>query len=167
MPLKVFNQAEEDAKARMQATRTPWMSGIRRRNNDDLIGYDEISGGVKAAIDYGNQLASKVVEGAGRKLREAPRAGEVALDPSGKAYDGGGGTKVYKGKGKHGETVYSDSGYDPLMYGKETSAETKKFLAENPELFDEIREKILDKRLPNRKKGEEAEAEQELEPVGS
>ncbi|MCA9303312.1 MAG: DNA recombination/repair protein RecA, partial [Phycisphaerales bacterium] len=43
----------------------------------------------------------------------------------------------------------------------------KEFLAENPELFDEIREKILDKRLPNRKKGEEAEAEQELEPVGS
>jgi len=44
----------------------------------------------------------------------------------------------------------------------------KEFLRDNPELFAEIREKILDARLPNRKKGPEAEieAEQELEPVG-
>ncbi|MEQ8769986.1 MAG: recombinase RecA [Phycisphaerales bacterium] len=46
----------------------------------------------------------------------------------------------------------------------------KEFLAENPELFDEIREAILDKRLPQRqqaaKPAEEAPAE-ELEPAGA
>ena len=40
----------------------------------------------------------------------------------------------------------------------------KEFLSENPELFNEIRETILDKRLPNRKK---IEAEAAAEPAGA
>ncbi len=43
-----------------------------------------------------------------------------------------------------------------LGQGRENS---KKFLAENPKLFEEIRNKILEKRLPKANAGEGGEAE--------